>query len=119
MTKTIADLVNFASSPAATETYATPAEKCVNGSPMQNATTHYSVDDKFFAGEWGAEVGRWRVDYSEHEYFEILSGHSVLHDEAGNSMELKAGDRVCIPAGFRGEWEVIEPTQKVFVIFEP
>jgi uncharacterized cupin superfamily protein len=86
---------------------------------MQNATTHYAVDDKFAAGEWGSEVGRWRVDYSENEYFEILSGHSILRDAAGNEMDLRAGDRVCVPAGFCGEWEVIEPTRKVFVIYEP
>ncbi len=70
-------------------------------------------------GEWGAEVGRWRVDYSESEYFHILSGKSILHDEHGNALELNPGDKVCVPVGFRGEWEVVEPTRKVFVIYEP
>ena len=119
MSKTIKDLVNFASSTAENETYPTPEEKRVKGAPRQNATTHFEVEDKFFAGEWGAEVGSWKVSYSENEYFHILSGKSILRDKEGNAMELNPGDKVCVPAGFEGEWEVIEPTQKIFVIYEP
>ena len=119
MTKDISSVVNFASSMAETERYPTPAEKCVKGSPEQNATTHFEVEDKFFAGEWGAEVGCWKVSYSENEYFHILSGKSILRDNAGNEIELNPGDKLCIPAGFEGEWEVLEPTQKIFVIYEP
>ena len=25
---------------------------------------------------------------------------------------------VCVPAGFEGEWEVLEPTRKIYVIYE-
>ena len=119
MSKSIHDLVNFSSSAAETETYPTPAEKLVKGAPIQNATTHFAVDDKFFAGEWGAEVGCWKVSYTENEYFHILSGKSILRDSEGNEIVLSAGDKLCVPAGFEGEWDVIEPTQKIFVIYEP
>ncbi len=119
MSKGINDLVNFATSSAETERYPTPPEKCIKGSPEQNATTHFAVDDTFFAGEWGAEVGCWRVEYTESEYFHILSGTSILRDDDGNELVLNAGDKVCVPAGFKGEWEVVEPTQKIFVIYEP
>ena len=64
-------------------------------------------------------MGSWRVDYSENEYFYILSGKSVLRDAEGNELVLNPGDSVCVPAGFTGEWEVIEPTRKIFVIYEP
>lgn len=119
MSKGISDLVNFATSRAETEHYPTPAEKCIKGAPQQSATTHFAAEDKFFAGEWGAEVGSWRVEYSENEYFHILSGRSILRDEQGNELLLEPGDKVCVPAGFKGEWEVVEPTRKVFVIYEP
>ena len=118
MAKGISSLVNFATSKAPTERYPTPPEKCLKGSPEQNATTHFEVDDKFFAGEWGAEVGCWKVSYTENEYFHILSGKAVLRDLEGNEIELNPGDKLCVPAGFEGEWEVIEPTQKIFVIYE-
>ena len=119
MTKDISSVVNFARSEAITERYPTPSEKLVKGTPEQNATTHFEVEDKFFAGEWGAEVGCWKVSYTENEYFHILSGKSILRDNAGNVIGLNAGDKLCVPAGFEGEWEVIEPTQKIFVIYEP
>ena len=119
MTKDLSSVVNFATSNATTERYPTAAEKCVKGSPEQNATTHFEVEDKFFGGEWGAEVGCWKVGYTENEYFHILSGKSILRDNAGNAIELNPGDKLCVPAGFEGEWEVIEPTQKIFVIYEP
>jgi uncharacterized cupin superfamily protein len=41
-----------------------------------------------------------------------------LRDCDGNELELTAGDKICIPAGFSGEWEVVEPTQKIYVIYE-
>lgn len=119
MSKSIQDLVNFATSKAETERYATPEEKRVKDAPEQNATTHFAVDDKFFAGEWGAETGCWKVSYTENEYFHILSGKSIIRDLDGNEMELNPGDKVCVPAGFEGEWEVVEPTQKIFAIYEP
>ena len=30
-----------------------------------------------------------------------------------------AGASFVIPAGFRGVWEVLEPTSKLYVIYEP
>ena len=119
MTKTINDVVDFATSAAETERYPTPFEKRLRGTPMQHATTHFTVDDKFFAGEWGAEEGCWKISYTENEYFHILTGKSVLRDSVGNEVELNPGDKMCIPAGFEGEWEVLEATTKVFVIYEP
>ncbi|KZX58323.1 transcriptional regulator [Halioglobus sp. HI00S01] len=119
MAKTLNDVINFATSTAETERYPTPEEKRLRGTPMQHATTHFAVDETFFAGEWGAEEGCWKVAYSENEYFHILTGKSILRDSAGHEVELNPGDKLCIPAGFEGEWEVLEPTTKVFVIYEP
>ena len=66
MTKQLEDVVNFATSKAETEHYPTPSERRVRGAPMQEATTHFAADDRFFAGEWAADVGCWRVSYTEH-----------------------------------------------------
>ncbi|CAM3837355.1 cupin domain-containing protein [Parendozoicomonas haliclonae] len=120
MSKTLADLINFASIDTPVEKYPTDAERLVKGNPEQNNRLHFtSSDDKFFAGEWGAEVGCWKVRYTENEYFHILSGKSIIRDNQGNEQVLTAGDKVCVPAGFEGEWEVVEPTQKIYVIYEP
>ncbi|MEE4146020.1 MAG: cupin domain-containing protein [Halieaceae bacterium] len=118
MIKTVADLVNFATSSASEERYPTPAERLLKGNPEQSNTLHFAAANRFFAGEWGAEPGSWKVKYTEHEYFHILSGKSIIRDLQGNEMVLCAGDNVCIPAGFEGEWEVLEHTRKIYVIYE-
>lgn len=98
----------------------TPAEKCVEGRPMQRTWHHFtSSDHKFFAGIWEAEPGCWRIHYTENEFCQILSGRSILRDADGNETVLNAGDNFVIPAGFEGEWEVVETTRKIYAIYEP
>ena len=74
---------------------------------------------KILLGTWEAEPGCWRVDYTENEFCQILEGHSILRDACGNEMDLKAGDNLVIPVGFKGEWQVVETTKKIYVIYEP
>ena len=101
------------------EEYQTPAEKCVHGRPMQRTWNHYVSDDgKFFSGIWEGEPGCWRVSYTEHEFCRILSGRSILRSAGGEETELGAGVDFVIPAGFEGEWEVIETTKKIYAIYE-
>lgn len=105
---------------AETSEYRTPADKCVAGQPLQRTWNHYtSGDGKFFAGIWEAEPGCWKIAYTEHEFCRILSGHSLLRDADGNEYALQAGDDMVIPAGFEGEWEVVETTRKLYSIYEP
>ena len=42
-----------------------------------------------------------------------------MRDADGNETELKPGDNLVIPAGFEGEWQVVEKTRKIYVIYEP
>ena len=118
MSKNITDLVTLAKSTVQIERYATPQDRLVKGNPEQNNALYFSVEDRFFVGEWGAEVGCWKVSYTESEYFHILSGKSILRDTEGNELTVIAGDKICVPAGFEGEWDVIEPTQKIYAIYE-
>ena len=118
--KTIHDLTFFAENiPEFGEELAN-IEKCVQGQPMQRTWHHFtSDDDKFFAGMWESEPGCWKINYTENEFCQILSGHSILRDSDGNEHPLRAGDNFTIPAGFKGEWEVVETTKKIYVIYEP
>lgn len=118
--KTIANLVFFDThEPEYSETLTTEY-RCVRGRPLQRTWHHYtSQDQKFFAGIWEAEPGCWRIRYTENEFCRILSGRSVLRDELGGEREVVAGDNFTIPAGFTGEWEVVETTRKIYVIYQP
>ena len=100
--------------------YPTPAEKCVKGEPLQRTWHHFtSSDEKFFAGLWEAEPGCWNISYTENEFCQIVAGRSVLRDEQGRERSLAAGDTFVIPAGFKGQWEVLETTRKIYVIYQP
>ncbi len=102
------------------EKAAVDAERCVRGQPVTRTWHQFTSDDEqFFAGTWEAEPGCWNIAYSENEYCEILSGRSILRDAAGAEHVLERGDRFVIPAGFEGQWEVIETTRKIYVIYQP
>ena len=120
MTKSITDLTFFSEHEPEYSEDLTPAEKCARGQPLQRTWHHFTSDDeKFFAGMWEAEPGCWRISYTENEFCQILHGHSILRDADGNERELHAGDNFTIPAGFEGEWDVIETTKKIYVIYQP
>jgi uncharacterized cupin superfamily protein len=112
-------IIDFAQATTPAEHYQPAAEKILKGDAKQNVRNHYSSPcGQFSTGIWEGEDGHWTINYTEHEYCEMLQGVSVLRDKDGNAKTLRAGDRFVIPAGFSGTWEVLEPTRKVYVIFE-
>ncbi|MGE0623453.1 MAG: cupin domain-containing protein [Pseudomonadales bacterium] len=102
------------------EEYRLPAEKLIEGNPLQSIRMQYTdASNRFFAGIWRSEVGKWRISYTEEEYCEMLGGTSLITDDSGRVQRVSTGDRFVMPRGFTGTWEVVEPTTKRFVIFEP
>ena len=115
----IQDIVDFSQANTAPDRYRPAAEKILKGNPEQTIYNHYnSPCGQMSAGVWEGEVGQWKVNYTEHEYCEIVQGVSVLRDGEGNAKTLRSGDRFVIPAGFSGTWEVLEPCRKIYVVFE-
>ena len=101
------------------EEYFLAAEKLISGNPKQVVWNAYrDAEGRFFAGVWHSEVGKWRIRYTEQEYCHVLQGVSVITDEQGKAATVSAGDRFVIPRGFVGTWEVVEPTRKIYVIYE-
>lgn len=93
------------------------ADRLIAGAPVFR-TWNLEEDDEdgLYAGIWEATPGKWRVSYTEWEYFHILSGHSILTEDGGEPLHLKAGSRLVIRPGFKGTWEVVETTRKDYVI---
>ncbi len=115
----MASIVFFDRHEADFDQYDTPAEKCIRGQPKQRTWNHFtSSDGKFFSGLWEAEPGCWRISYTEDEFCRIVSGRSILRGSDGAEIELSAGDNFVIPAGFEGEWEVVETTKKIYAIYQ-
>ncbi len=90
-------------------------DRVISGDP---AFTTWLLEDRdgLYCGIWESTPGAWRVSYDEWEYCRILSGHSILTEEGGTPVELRAGDSFILRPGFQGIWEVVETTRKDFVI---
>jgi uncharacterized protein len=102
------------------EEYFLPPEKLLQGNPRQTVWMQYTDQSgQFMVGIWHSERGRWKILYTEQEYCRMLEGVSVITDQAGVAITVRAGDEFVIPAGFSGSWEVQEPTRKHFVIHDP
>jgi uncharacterized cupin superfamily protein len=111
--------IKFVSEGEPKETYLPAEEKIISGAPEQNLWNNYSSgDDKFHVGIWDSKAGKWKVSYTEHEYCLILEGDSIIHDQDGTTLHVKAGDQFVIPAGFSGDWEVPSYCKKTYVIYE-
>ncbi|MET3612846.1 putative cupin superfamily protein [Rhizobium aquaticum] len=99
-----------------TEEGAPAPDRLISGDPRFTTWNFEEADGGIYAGVWQATPGKWRVVYDEWEYFHILEGHSILTEEGGDPVHLKAGDSMIVRPGFTGTWEVIETTRKDYVI---
>lgn len=106
----------FAVTPSvAPETSRADPAKVLAGDPV-HTTWNLEECDGLFCGIWESTPGKWRVAYDEWEYCRILSGVSVIAEDGGAAMTVRAGDSFVIRPGFSGTWEVIETTRKDYVI---
>ena len=106
----------FPVTPSGTAEVERPApDRVVKGDPV---FTSWTLEDRdgLYCGIRESTPGAWRVSYDEWEYCRILSGLSILTEEGGAPVTLRAGDSFVLRPGFRGTWEVVETTRKDFVI---
>lgn len=112
-------ILKFSASDAPAEEYFLASEKLISGNPQQTIWQHYTdPTEKFLSGIWQSEVGKWHINYTEEEYCQILEGISILTDESGHAVTVASGESFVIPRGFKGTWEVLEKTRKIYVIYE-
>ncbi|MBB2970502.1 cupin domain-containing protein [Mesorhizobium sp. RMAD-H1] len=95
---------------------APPADRVISGDPKFRTWNVEEAEGGLYAGIWEATPGKWRIQYDEWEFCHILSGVSVITEEGGEAVTLRAGDSFILRPGFRGTWEVIETTRKEYVI---
>lgn len=100
---------------AAPEDGAPAADRIISGNPTSR-TWNVEEADGLYAGIWEATPGKWRIEYDEWEFCHILSGVSVIAEEGGDAVTVRAGDSFVLRPGFKGSWEVLETTRKEYVI---
>lgn len=102
-----------------TEESAPPADRVLEGQPKTSVRNYFSdPSGQFFAGTWASTVGKWTIQYTEHEFCHLLEGRVVITSADGRRWQFNAGDAWVIPAGFSGTWETVEPARKRYAIFE-
>ena len=80
-----------------------PAEKVVKGEPKTQVRNYFSdPSGQFFAGTWSSSVGKWKVEYTEHEFCHLLEGRVTLTSEEGKRWQFNAGRRLGHPGGLQG-----------------
>ena len=92
------------------------------GSPMPRQFVRNAFTDtsgRFFAGIWRISIGAWRVSYTENELCVLTAGKVRISDDHGRQWTFGPGDSFVMPSGFAGLWEVLEPAQKFYAIYEP
>jgi len=113
-------LLSFDLSSVTPQHDAPPPDRVISGEPRFTTwNLEETAGDRLFAGVWEATPGKWRIAYDEWEYCTILSGVSVLTNEAGESVTVTAGDAFILGPGYKGTWEVVETTRKQYVIHLP
>ena len=83
-----------------TDQYRLPAEKRLEGDPLQSLWLDYEDGSGVFAvGHWHSEVGKWRVNYTEEEYCQILEVVNMVTDDQGHATRLGPGSSFVVPRG--------------------
>lgn len=96
-------------------------DRCLIGNPQRTTWEHFAnVSGELSCGIWACEVGAWRIEFSPHkdEFFCVIEGLVRLVDQAGEVVEIGAGDAAVIPAGFKGVFEVVQPVRKYYVVLD-
>jgi uncharacterized cupin superfamily protein len=108
--------IGFDVSNIAPETGAPAPDRLISGNPEFTTLNVEEAAGGLYAGIWQSTPGKWRIEYDEWEYFHILEGYSVVTEDGGEPVHLKAGDSYILRPGFKGTWEVLETTRKDYVI---
>ncbi|MDO1581808.1 cupin domain-containing protein [Rhizobium oryzicola] len=91
-------------------------DRLISGDPRFTTWNIEEAEGGLYAGVWQSTPGKWRMSYDEWEYFHILEGYSIVTEDGGEPVHLRAGDRLILRPGFKGSWEVVETTRKDYVI---
>lgn len=95
------------------------AARLVTGNPLRHTWPVFdSAAGQVAAGIWACEPGAWRIVFAEdkYEFFAVIEGRVRLSDEQGVAQEFGPGEAAVIPAGFRGEFRVLQAVRKYYVI---
>jgi uncharacterized cupin superfamily protein len=94
------------------------ADKPTTHTPGQQEATAplwSAPDGSLEIGVWECTPGRFSADRSAAaEFCYFLSGRIVMTHIDGTRRELGPGDAIMLPRGWKGDWEIVEHTRKIY-----
>ena len=84
---------------AVAETGAPAPDRLISGAP-EFTTWNTEERDGLYCGIWQSTPGKWRISYDEWEFCHILDGVSVIAEEGGEAVTVRAGDSFILRPGF-------------------
>ena len=79
-----------------------------------------SADGKIKAGVWECTEGQFTADRSKiAEYCHIISGTAVIeNDDDKTQRNIKSGDLLILPLGWKGKWTITQHMRKLYILSE-
>jgi hypothetical protein len=83
-----------------------------------STTLWVSNDGLMEIGVWECTPGRFTANReAAAEFCHFLSGRIEMRHADGTRKLLGAGDALMLPRGWKGEWNILETTRKIYVIY--
>ena len=97
-------------------------DKATESNPDTQTTTKDFFQDTtgfFRAGFWSSKPGKSDMNWQKNEMCVLLEGEVHITDAEGRVEKFVAGDTFVVPKGFKGVWETVKPTKKIFAVYKP
>jgi uncharacterized cupin superfamily protein len=90
-----------------------------DGQVTKNRVMGVSQDKHFKSGLYSYEAGRGNVDsYPVDEFMFFLKGGVTLTSADGTALQVRAGDAVYMPKGWKGTWNAKRGYTKFYVVYD-
>jgi uncharacterized protein len=91
-------------------------DRLISGDPHFLTWDMEAQPGDLYAGVWQSTPGKWRIEYTEWEFFRVLSGVSIVTQDGETPRTFGPGDSAILRPDFKGTWEVVETTRKEYII---
>lgn len=95
-----------------------PKPTALSEGQVEAAKTLWKSEDGLMeVGVWECTPGRFTASRERNsETCHIVSGRVSLHDAGGQTREVRAGEALVLPKGWKGEWTIHETTRKLYIM---
>ncbi len=99
---------------------ALPSAEPLSGEIMVRARAEFFDKDRtIISGIWESDPGTSRWEFlTRGEIIHLLAGVMIVTRDGEEPVELTAGTAAYFPIGWTGEWTVVEPVRKFYVVYK-